>query len=39
MAQRTRHKAVATQHGMVAERTFEPLGRMALGLPTDTAQL
>jgi len=27
---------VATQHGMVAERTFEPLGRMALGLATDT---
>lgn len=26
---------VATQHGMVAERTLEPLGRMALGLPTD----
>lgn len=30
---------VATQHGMVAERTFEPLGRMALGLPTDTRML
>jgi alkylation response protein AidB-like acyl-CoA dehydrogenase len=30
---------VATQHGMVAERTYEPLGRMALGLPTDTGQL
>ena len=30
---------VATQHGMVAERTLEPLGRMALGLPTDAAQL
>lgn len=30
---------VATQHGMVAERTFEPLGRMAMGLPTDTSQL
>jgi alkylation response protein AidB-like acyl-CoA dehydrogenase len=30
---------VATQHGMVAERTYEPLGRMALGLPTDTSQL
>jgi alkylation response protein AidB-like acyl-CoA dehydrogenase len=30
---------VATQHGMVAERTYEPVGRMALGLPTDTAQL
>jgi alkylation response protein AidB-like acyl-CoA dehydrogenase len=27
---------VATQHGMVAPRTLEPLGRMALGLPTDT---
>ena len=30
---------VATQHGMVAERTFEPLGRMALGLPTDASML
>jgi alkylation response protein AidB-like acyl-CoA dehydrogenase len=30
---------VVTQHGMVAARTFEPLGRMALGLPTDTRQL
>jgi indole-3-acetate monooxygenase len=30
---------VATQHGMVAERTYEPLGRMALGLPTDATQL
>lgn len=30
---------VATQHGMVAERTLEPLGRMALGLPTDASQL
>lgn len=30
---------VATQHAMVADRTYEPLGRMALGLPTDTAQL
>lgn len=30
---------VATQHGMVAERTYEPLGRMALGLPTDTSTL
>jgi len=30
---------VATQHGMVAERTYEPLGRMALGLPTDTSGL
>ena len=30
---------VATQHAMVAERTLEPLGRMALGLPTDTRQL
>ena len=29
----------ATQHGMVAERTYEPLGRMALGLPTDASQL
>jgi len=30
---------VATQHAMVAERTLEPLGRMALGLPTDVRQL
>ena len=30
---------VATQHGMVADRTFEPVGRMALGLPTDARQL
>ena len=30
---------VATQHGMVAERTYEVLGRMALGLPTDPATL
>jgi len=30
---------VATQHGMVAPRTLEPLGRMALGLPTDTTML
>lgn len=30
---------VATQHGMVADRTREPLGRMALGLPTDATQL
>jgi len=30
---------VVTQHGMVAERTYEPLGRMALGLPTDASQL
>jgi alkylation response protein AidB-like acyl-CoA dehydrogenase len=30
---------VVTQHGMVAERTYEPVGRMALGLPTDTSQL
>jgi indole-3-acetate monooxygenase len=30
---------VATQHGMVAERTYEPLGRMALGLPTDVNTL
>ena len=30
---------VATQHGMVAERTYELTGRMALGQPTDTAQL
>jgi indole-3-acetate monooxygenase len=30
---------VATQHGMVAPRTLEPLGRMVFGLPTDTRQL
>lgn len=30
---------VATQHAMVAARTYEPLGRMALGLPTDASQL
>lgn len=30
---------VLTQHGMIAERTFEPLGRLALGLPTDASQL
>ena len=30
---------VATQHAMVAERTLEPIGRMALGLPTDTRSL
>jgi alkylation response protein AidB-like acyl-CoA dehydrogenase len=30
---------VATQHAMVAERTYEPLGRMALGLPTDASGL
>ena len=30
---------VASQHGMVAARVYEPLGRMALGLPTDPAQL
>jgi alkylation response protein AidB-like acyl-CoA dehydrogenase len=30
---------VVTQHGMVAARTFEPVGRMALGLPTDPSQL
>jgi len=29
---------VATQHGMVAPRTLEPLGRMRLGLPTDAGQ-
>jgi alkylation response protein AidB-like acyl-CoA dehydrogenase len=28
-----------TQHGMVAQRTYEPVGRMALGLPTDVGQL
>jgi alkylation response protein AidB-like acyl-CoA dehydrogenase len=30
---------VATQHGMVASRTYEVLGRIALGLPTDTSTL
>lgn len=30
---------VATQHGMVADRTYEVFGRMALGLPTDTSTL
>lgn len=30
---------VASQHGMVAARVYEPVGRMALGLPTDPAQL
>ncbi|MGE0730925.1 MAG: acyl-CoA dehydrogenase family protein [Acidimicrobiia bacterium] len=29
---------VATQHGMVAPRTLEPIGRMRLGLPTDAGQ-
>ena len=30
---------VATQHAMVAPRTLEPLGRLLLGLETDTRQL
>ena len=30
---------VATQHGMIAPRMLEPLGRMVFGLPTDTRQL
>ncbi len=30
---------VATQHGMVAPRTLEPLGRLAFGLETDATQL
>lgn len=30
---------VATQHGMVAERVYETLGRITFGLPTDLAQL
>ena len=30
---------VLTQHGIVAERIYEPIGRMALGLPTDGSQL
>jgi alkylation response protein AidB-like acyl-CoA dehydrogenase len=29
---------VATQHGMIAPRLLEPLGRMRFGLPTDTRQ-
>ncbi len=29
---------VATQHGMIAPRLLEPLGRMAFGLPTSTSQ-
>jgi indole-3-acetate monooxygenase len=29
----------ATQHGMIAPRTLEPLGRMGFGLPTDARQL
>ncbi|RMH79217.1 MAG: hypothetical protein D6683_06480 [Actinomyces sp.] len=30
---------VATQHGMIAVRTLEPVGRFAFGLPTSTEQL
>ena len=30
---------VATQHAMVAPRTYELAGRMRLGLDTDTRQL
>jgi indole-3-acetate monooxygenase len=30
---------VVTQHGMVAERMYEPLGRMAFGLDTDVSAL
>lgn len=30
---------VVTQHGMVATRTYEPIGRIALGLPTDPGSL
>lgn len=30
---------VATQHGMIAPRTYEVFGRMAFGLDTDTRQL
>lgn len=29
---------VATQHGMIAPRIMEPLGRMKFGLPTSTSQ-
>ncbi len=29
---------VATQHGMIADRVMEPLGRMKFGLPTSTSQ-
>lgn len=29
---------VATQHGMIAPRMYEPLGRMIFGLPTDARQ-
>jgi alkylation response protein AidB-like acyl-CoA dehydrogenase len=28
---------VATQHAMIAPRLYEPIGRMRLGLPTDTS--
>jgi indole-3-acetate monooxygenase len=34
-----RDSHVATQHAMVAERTYELAGRLALDLPTDAAQL
>lgn len=34
-----RDSHVATQHAMVAERTYELVGRLALGLPTDAEQL
>lgn len=30
---------VATQHGMIAPRTLEPVGRLGFGLETSTAQL
>ena len=30
---------VATQHAMTAERTYELVGRIALGLPTETSLL
>lgn len=34
-----RDSHVATQHAMVAPRTYEPVGRLLLGLETDTRQL
>ena len=34
-----RDATVAAQHAIVAPRTYELLGRLALGQPTDTSQL